>query len=97
MQKYAHGGDVYGQLDPALDFSISLNPMGPPPQVLEAAQSALWDWNRYPDPRCRALRRTAAQREGVPEKFLLFGNGAGWSKSVHTRKMLEQVKVLAQD
>ena len=76
MQKYAHGGDVYGQLDPALDFSISLNPMGPPPQVLEAAQSALWDWNRYPDPRCRALRRTAAQRDGVPEKFLLFGNGA---------------------
>ena len=76
MQKYDHGGDVYGAVCPVLDFSISLNPMGPPPEVLEAAGEALFHWNRYPDPRCRALRRAAALREKVPEEFLLFGSGA---------------------
>ena len=76
MHRYDHGGDVYGADRPALDFSISLNPMGPPPGVLEAARAAVLDWNRYPDPKCRALRQAAARRDGVPEEFLLFGNGA---------------------
>lgn len=76
MHQYDHGGDVYGAERPALDFSISLNPMGPPPGVLEAARAAVLDWNRYPDPKCRALRQAAAMRDGVPEEFLLFGNGA---------------------
>ena len=76
MHQYDHGGDVYGADRPALDFSISLNPMGPPPGVLEAARAAVLDWNRYPDPKCRALRQAAAMRDGVPEEFLLFGNGA---------------------
>ena len=34
MHQYDHVGDVYGADCPALDFSISLNPMGPPPEVL---------------------------------------------------------------
>lgn len=76
MHRYDHGGDVYGADRPALDFSISLNPMGPPPGVLEAAQAAVLEWNRYPDPKCRALRQAAARRDGAPEEFLLFGNGA---------------------
>ncbi len=76
MHRYDHGGDVYGDARPVLDFSISLNPLGPPPEVLEAARRAVLDWNRYPDPRCRGLRRAAARRAGVPEEFVLFGNGA---------------------
>ena len=76
MHRYDHGGDVYGADRPALDFSISLNPMGPPPGVLEAARAAVLDWNRYPDPKCRALRQAAARWDGVPEELLLFGNGA---------------------
>ena len=55
MHQYDHGGDVYGAERPALDFSISLNPMGPPPGVLEATRAAVLDWNRYPDPKCREL------------------------------------------
>ena len=27
-------------------------------------------------PNCRALRRALAAREGVPEEWLVFGNGA---------------------
>ena len=33
MHQYDHGGDVYGADCPSLDFSISLNPMGPPPAI----------------------------------------------------------------
>ena len=76
MHRYDHGGDVYGADRPALDFSISLNPMGPPPGVLEAARAAMLDWNRYPDPKCRALRQAADRRDRAPEEFFLFGNGA---------------------
>lgn len=76
MHRYDHGGDVYGADRPALDLSISLNPMGPPPAVLEAARAAVLDWNRYPDPKCRALRQAAARRDRAPEEFFLFGNGA---------------------
>lgn len=76
MHQYDHGGDVYGADRPALDFSISLNPMGPPPGVLGAARAAVLDWNRYPDPKCRALRQAAARRDRAPEEFFLFGNGA---------------------
>ena len=46
MHQYDHGGNVYGADRPALDFSISLNPMGPPTGVLEAARAAVLDWNR---------------------------------------------------
>ena len=76
MQQYDHGGDIYGPNPPVLDFSISLNPVGPPRKVLEAAREAVLDWNRYPDPRCRGLRRAAALRHGVPEENILFGGGA---------------------
>lgn len=76
MEQYDHGGDIYGPNPPVLDFSISLNPFGPPRKVLEAAREAVLDWDRYPDPRCRGLRAAAAARYGVPEEVLLFGNGA---------------------
>ena len=76
MEQYDHGGDVYGSDRPVLDFSISLNPNGPPRKVLEAAREAVLDWDRYPDPQCRGLKRAAARRYGVPEEALLFGSGA---------------------
>ena len=41
MEQYDHGGDVYGSDRPVLDFSISLNPNGPPRKVLEAAREAV--------------------------------------------------------
>ena len=71
MEQYDHGGDVYGSDRPVLDFSISLNPNGPPRKVLEAAREAVLDWDRYPDPQCRGLKRAAARRYGVPEEALL--------------------------
>lgn len=75
-----HGGDwaaferAYG-FEP-LDFSASISPLGVPDGVREAMERAAAVSDRYPDPACQALRRAIAEREGVPEAWVLCGGGA---------------------
>lgn len=76
MEERTHGGDVYGLERPVLDLSISLNPMGVPPCAIQAAREALERPPAYPDPLCRGLRRAISVRDGVPEDWVLCGNGA---------------------
>lgn len=70
-----HGGDCRGRRV-ELDFSVSLNPLGPPPAARAAAARAAELLDRYPDPRCGELRAAIARYEGVPEEHILCGNGA---------------------
>ncbi len=70
-----HGGDVRSAPG-ALDFSASLNPFGTPPEVKRALRLSASLCARYPDPFCRELKTAAAALEGLPEDFLLFGNGS---------------------
>ncbi|MDM8238826.1 aminotransferase class I/II-fold pyridoxal phosphate-dependent enzyme [Pseudoflavonifractor phocaeensis] len=74
MEQIAHGGDVYGDNAGLLDFSVCLNPAGAPQAVLEAAQEGVLRQG-YPDPQCRGLVRATAQRDGVEEDMVLWGNG----------------------
>lgn len=74
MERIAHGGDVYGDNAGLLDFSVCLNPAGAPQAVLEAAQEGVLRQG-YPDPQCRGLVRATAQRDGVEEDMVLWGNG----------------------
>lgn len=74
-RKNPHGGDVYKQKI-MLDFSINLNPLGMPRSAAEAARKAVGEADRYPDPYCRALVSAIAAAEGVPEGYVLCGNGA---------------------
>lgn len=70
-----HGGDVYRH-PIRLDFSANTNPLGTPPAVVAAAQTAMAAVSRYPDPHCGALTAAIAAFEGVPEDYILCGNGA---------------------
>ena len=70
-----HGGDVYGE-SVALDFSANTNPCGTPEGVLRAIREALPRLRQYPDPYCRDLVRAIGDFEGVPEQYILCGNGA---------------------
>ena len=70
-----HGGDVYGG-GITLDFSANTNPLGTPPDVLEAVCRALPRLHRYPDPYCRRLVQAIAGHEQVPASYILCGNGA---------------------
>ena len=81
-----HGRPVHGGLNVAeleslglrpeevIDFSASINPLGPSPQVLEAAQSV--NLGAYPDPDCLKLREAIGSAVGVEPTRILPGNGS---------------------
>lgn len=70
-----HGGDTYG-LDNVVDLSANTNPLGMPPQMIEALQQAVGQCCTYPDPYCRDLRQAIANRDGVDMAQVVCGNGA---------------------
>jgi L-threonine-O-3-phosphate decarboxylase len=59
-----------------LDFSASINPLGPPESALAAIRDHLKAIERYPDPTYTALRSALGRWHGVPSEWILPGNGA---------------------
>lgn len=88
VQRPQHGGNrAWGAAiagcpaEAILDFSASLNPLGPPQSVLQALARALSASDpvaisRYPDPDYRELRACLAQRWAVDPEWIFVGNGA---------------------
>lgn len=78
--KLVHGGDwagfeaEYGRVP--LDFSANVSPLGVPLGVKKAIAMAAEEADRYPDPLCRTLRKEIGKAEGLPEEWVLCGNGA---------------------
>lgn len=70
-----HGGNIYGN-EIEYDFSVNLNPVGPPDAVREALAAALNHVEEYPDPEYRELRRALANYRQLAEEQLVLGNGA---------------------
>lgn len=75
-----HGGPQAAELtalgispEQVIDFSVNINPFGPPPGVREAVARAAVE--RYPDPEATGLRRLLASRLGVGLHSILAGNG----------------------
>jgi threonine-phosphate decarboxylase len=78
-----HGGNIFEtsrehgwDWREVIDFSASINPLGPPPAVFEAIREALDRIRHYPEREPSALRRSLAEAWGVDEAQLLLGNGA---------------------
>ena len=83
MTQPTHGGNVYKvareqriPIDRIMDFSASINPLGPPPAGLRAIRSVLKQIVHYPDPDCWKLRQALAQQCGVDPDMILVGNGS---------------------
>ncbi|MCM1284058.1 MAG: aminotransferase class I/II-fold pyridoxal phosphate-dependent enzyme [Muribaculaceae bacterium] len=70
-----HGGDVYRN-HVKMDFSVSVNPLGTPECVQNALHAAVSLCGQYPDPEAEKLKKAVSASLGVPEEYLLFGNGA---------------------
>ena len=70
-----HGGNIYGN-EIEYDFSVNLNPLGPPESVRDAMAAALNHVEEYPDPKYRELRRELANYWQLSEEQLVPGNGA---------------------
>lgn len=76
--EYRHGGNVHAETggERFLDFSASINPLGPPKQVEAAIHDALRFIDRYPDSRSFELRKCIAAFEGVPPEWIFCGGGS---------------------
>lgn len=79
----AHGGNIAWAAALAgcsphliLDFSASINPLGPPPSAIAAIQAHLGDLRYYPDPSYADLRRAIAAFHHLSPDWILPGNGA---------------------
>jgi threonine-phosphate decarboxylase len=79
---YRHGDRPGPRPADGLDFSVNLNPLGPPETVIEALRRSLGGGPappavaRYPDPACRRLAEQLAARHGVAASQVVVGNGS---------------------
>ncbi len=81
LKPATHGGRQYAELqilgiDPAavVDFSVSTNPLGPPPGLKTALIEA--DLESYPDSDSNLLKNRLAASFGVAAENLVIGNGS---------------------
>ena len=78
-----HGGEVdrwaqsfgFAARD-ILDFSASINPLGPPASARQAFIKSFGDVSRYPDPYGNILKEALAARHGIDPSEVLLGNGS---------------------
>ncbi len=83
VKKPVHGGDVYAasrelgrDVATLIDFSASINPLGPSPDVWRAITGARHLIPHYPDPECWELRQALADRWCVEPARIVMGNGS---------------------
>lgn len=83
MTRASHGGDVYAAarelgrgLHRLLDFSASINPLGPSPAALRTISRAEELLRHYPDPACWDLRQALATYWRRSADEFLIGNGS---------------------
>ena len=65
-------------MDPAeiVDFSASINPLGPPPSAHQAFRRSYTEVSRYPDPYAEELKTALAKRHRMKAAEILVGNGS---------------------
>jgi len=78
----AHGGDIYTfmerydkTLTGVIDFSASINPLGPPDNVISEIKRHLNHIIHYPDPDMRRLRAKIGQTHNIDPESVACGNG----------------------
>lgn len=83
LNKSAHGGDVFGAAreldrDPSeiVDFSASINPLGPSPRVWKAITASKHLLSHYPDPDSWDLRQALAAFWRIDPEQIVIGNGS---------------------
>ncbi len=78
-----HGGNIreaalrYNRAEKNIvDFSSSINPLGPSPAARRAARKAINRIDRYPDPDMYELRGAIARSYGIKPEQVVCGNGS---------------------
>lgn len=83
MRQPRHGGNLAWAAavagcapDTILDFSASINPLGPTHSTLAAINSQLGNIKHYPDPNYGELKQALGRFHKLPSEFILPGNGS---------------------
>lgn len=83
MKRPQHGGNLVWAAalakcspDRILDFSASINPLGPPDSAKAALTAGIEALTHYPDPNYTQLRDRLAQAHNIDAEWILPGNGA---------------------
>ncbi|MEM3465111.1 MAG: histidinol-phosphate transaminase [Candidatus Jordarchaeales archaeon] len=75
VERPRHGGDVWGRGD-IIDFSCSLNPLGPPSEIASFIMNNLDKVSRYPDDSCSLLKSELSTFIGVADDLITIGCGS---------------------
>ncbi|MDX2214699.1 MAG: threonine-phosphate decarboxylase CobD [Oculatellaceae cyanobacterium bins.114] len=96
MAQPTHGGNITWAADLAgcspssiLDFSASINPLGPPQSAIAAIQANLATLRDYPDPDYRQLRSTLSDTHHLSSEWILPGNGSAELLTWASRELAE--------
>jgi threonine-phosphate decarboxylase len=73
---FRHGDRKPAGASRALDFGVSVNPLGPSWSVLRAVRAGCRAIAHYPDPDCRLLVARLAEGHGCDRRQIVVGNGA---------------------
>lgn len=83
MSRPLHGGNLRWAADIAgcspdciLDFSASINPLGPPKSAISAIQTHLDTLTAYPDPSYQSICQVLSEVHQLPVDWFLPGNGS---------------------
>ncbi len=83
LRSSSHGGNVYAasrdlgrSVRNLIDFSASINPLGPSPRVWQAIADCRDLLAHYPDPDCWELRQTLAKCWDRQPEEIVVGNGS---------------------
>ena len=84
LKPCAHGGEVLDaagktglKREEILDFSSSVNPLGPSKKALQAAKDSFNEIPAYPDSNCNQLREAIASRfSNLTKRNVVVGNGS---------------------
>ena len=72
-----HGGErIKNKKNGILDFSVNLNPYGPPVFIANAIQEAIEELSLYPETECSALREQIARKYDREENEILVAAGS---------------------
>lgn len=72
-----HGGEIYNIENRVIDFSININPLGMPQEVMEVGVDAVELSAVYPDTNCSELKIALAEKYMLNSENIVCGNGAG--------------------
>ena len=80
-----------------MDFSVSLNPLGPPPAAIAAARKAIDRSGEYPEPGCPRLTAKIADRHGVAHDRVIIGAGTSEIISLIAQSLREVLALHARE